>query len=417
MERKKYILKLRKDLVDKASKSVSDGDFDTFSSYVELAIQNQLEIGGDEDHLDAIDIDLEIKKRGSRKSDQGLDILKDASRTALDQSLPTKRYSFKIDNELDKIVDELKDMFVNRVLPTLNLGKDYAKIKVADPDFLLAWNFNRYFPIKVMLRVIIYLIHKQNSNLGGLQLDKFGAFLPDDFDTVSTIGVPFKVSDELVRRKRGEGFSTGFPIYDFEKPFTSKKAHKNRVSTNRFITIFALDYRNSINEVYGAMTRLGFIKAFKNRANREILIQLTEEGLRFSSIDNPVIDKNQYNARRSTPLGRDEIGFLIDHMHQAVPSEYEAMTGLLRLIDKGHNSQEKLKKEVLKDSDWVETVKKIKSKDLKGKKDPNGDKKDRRVWDFMNAIISRSTELGLLQKEKKALSVTYIVSQSGKNLI
>ena len=99
---------------------------------------------------------------------------------------------------------------------------------------------------------------------------------------ISKIGIPFKHSDDKIGRKRGDAFSTGFPIFDSKN--ISKQVHKNKISTDRFITIFVVDYRSATNEVYGALAKLGFINAWRNNRDGGIVITLTKEGRKFNNI-------------------------------------------------------------------------------------------------------------------------------------
>ena len=430
MDRIKYVLKLRKDLVDKASESVSNGDFDSFTSYVELAIQKQLESTDEDNHTDAIDIDLEIKKMRSFTLDAGPDtVIPSNSSFEISQReilSIVKCSDYDLQNPaMTKIIDKIKGMFFKRDFSFSASEDGFKKIKVGNKESLLAWNFNRYFPIKVMLRLIIYLSDKQSIqgiNPGGLILDSGGRFLPKHLDSISIAGAPFKVSDDLLKRKRGEAFSTGFPIYKFKggennKLSDSQKAHKHSISTDRFIKIFALKYRGSKNEVYGALAKLGFINLYRDIPSKDMIIKVTEKGLKFNNIDNPVIDSDQLNNHKISPLSKDEIRFLIDHLRKNLPLDFTAMSALIQLINKGCNTQDKLKQQIMKDKGWTEIRKTIEDQYAKSGLGVDLSRVKKRVLDHMNTIISRSAELGFIDKEKQALSVTYVITESGKKLI
>ena len=383
MSKEKYILTIQKSLMDKVVRFV-EREGSTVSNYVETALKNQLEM---EFGSDAIDIDLVVKKRidssGFSHPDKGL------------------QYH-------SKDLSSIEDSFTKRDIKAGDLGDDYIELEIAEPNTLLAHNFNRFFPEKIFLRVLIYLIYKSDNALPALLLDKFGKFSPTDFNHISKIGIPFKNSDIANHRKRGEQYGTGFPVFGNE-------GNGDMVSTNRFITIFILDYRRAMNNVYGALLRLKFIRAFRDKNTGEIAIQITRSGREFYNINNHVVDENGWNSSSLTPLSPIEIEFLINHIQETIPMEYKAMVNLLRSIDKGNGNQTKLKISLKKD--WKDVVKMIEDYYHRLGRQVDSFKVDGMMHNYMNAILSRCTELGLIIKDKDRLAVTYKLSDSGKNII
>jgi len=124
------------------------------------------------------------------------------------------------------------------------------------------------------------------------------------------------------------------------------------------------------------------------------MIGITESGLKFSSIINPVLDNNDFDMS----LNEEESLFYINHIKENVKGEYAAIQWMLEKIKSEKNTRELLNIEI--------------------------EKTYGKVWKATDAVINtqragitaRMFELGLIEKEKDGIRVKYEVSENGEKL-
>jgi hypothetical protein len=123
------------------------------------------------------------------------------------------------------------------------------------------------------------------------------------------------------------------------------------------------------------------------------MIGITEEGLKFSSLVNPVLDDNNYEIA----LSEEESLFYINHIKENIKGEYEAMKWMLPQIKNGINDREALNKVIEKEY----------------KKAWGNDTTEAVINTQRAGLIARMFELGLIEKEKDGIRVKYVVSNLG----
>jgi hypothetical protein len=142
----------------------------------------------------------------------------------------------------------------------------------------------------------------------------------------------------------------------------------------------------------GALAVMRFCNIYSDK--RKQFIGITKPGLRFSLIENPVLDNNNFNKS----LNEEESLFYINHVKENIIGEYAAMHWLVKQIENGNNERDPLNREI--------------------------DKTYGEIWKATSAVIntqragltSRMTELGLIERDKNGVRVKYRVSEFGRRL-
>jgi len=144
----------------------------------------------------------------------------------------------------------------------------------------------------------------------------------------------------------------------------------------------------------GAMPCLRFVNLKRNERGK-VFIGLTEAGLIFAKLENPVID--QQNFERS--FNEKEIDFYLTHIFKNVKGENSAIKWLLRKLIEGIVVREDINNELKKEFS--------------------------QVWNASDAVINtqraglmaRMYELGLIEKKKMGINVRYNITDKGKNFL
>lgn len=245
----------------------------------------------------------------------------------------------------------------------------------SDEDYLWLWGqVNKILPVKIGLRVLYAIIGSQQ----GIDLEKFRN---QAADIAAGLGRIIKIDEDKKDIIRDRRISTGLP---FNKEFKSILRYKSHF----------LAYLRKDKKFEGAMPFLRFAHLSLNEKGK-VLVGLTEPGLGFAKLGNPVIDKQDFTKS----LSDEEIDFYLDHITKNVRAESNAMKWLLNSILRGINEREGINTEL--------------------KKEYN------KFWNVSDAVIntqraglmSRMYELGLIDKEKKGVAVEYKVSSRGKIFI
>ena len=263
---------------------------------------------------------------------------------------------------------------------------DVGSVPTVDPpnDSKVAqwvWGqFNRIFPVKISMRILANML---KGNGKAVPLEKVQEKAAEE---ARRIGQILEREDEKMGRIRGELLSVALPV--------GKNIYK---ATTRFKMQFVgypLGSRegNSIEKlrIDGAPAVLRFVNIFKE--NNKWMIGITSAGLRFASMTNPILDKQDFSAVFSD----EERSFLVEHLRQNVKSEATAVKSLLQWIEAGQNTPEKL-------NDLVKGL--------------------NREWSWNEAItmraglISRLSELGIISRSKNGIYVTYSLTPFGKDVL
>lgn len=247
----------------------------------------------------------------------------------------------------------------------------FASQNIPENDVWIWGQINKIFPVKIGVRVLHQLLTTNEV----LELDEF---LEKVVKEAITIGDNIRTYEDANNKMRSEKISAGLPSAD-EKSQTRYKS--------QFMVYLRKD-----GLMDGAMSLMRFCNVYEEK--KKYLIGLTEEGLKFSSISNPVLDSNTLD----TALNEEESLFYINHVKKNIKGEYAGMKWMLEKISDGKNETQSLNTEI---------------EEIFGKK-----------WRATDAVINtqragitaRMTELGLIDKEKEGIYVKYKVSEKGKLL-
>ena len=99
------------------------------------------------------------------------------------------------------------------------------------------------------------------------------------------------------------------------------------------------------------------------------------------------------SAKTGDSLSWDEIQFLTWHIENNVPSEWEFMEEVARLIISGSNRPKALQSQLMESRGWDKTT----------------------SSQFTNGVVSRMQELNLIRREKKGREVYYLEKWGEQN--
>ena len=146
---------------------------------------------------------------------------------------------------------------------------------------------------------------------------------------------------------------------------------------------------NQSGQLHGALFDLRL--AGIDEANKHPAIGLTEAGLEFAKLENPVIDKGDLSAA----LSDAEIDFYLHHIREHVPGEVYAFQLVLGLIVGGVTSPKALDEGIAEHVKWSRR---------------RGFVSTQRA-----GTVSRLFELKMIDKTRQGRRVTYEVTDRGQN--
>jgi hypothetical protein len=171
---------------------------------------------------------------------------------------------------------------------------------------------NRLLPLKLACR---WLVNSAISEGRWPRYEIISDKLADDAGTIGTLLEKWDTDNE---RKRDEMLSTGLP------------RRGNSASRDRFLSQFVARVTRS-GGIYPAAICQYKLARFEDSA-----IALTEQGLAFSQLNNPILDKRDTKA--TSTLAADESTFLAEHIRGWVPVERDDMRVILRAVADGKNT-------------------------------------------------------------------------------
>lgn len=332
----KYVVDIPPELADEVNRQVKSGKYKSPQDFMLAAIQNQA-------YLETVEVE-----RGSLPTQQTM------TSPASDPSLTTKLAG-------DRLLLPPEATRINVVPISDNPRHDH-----------LSGLSNRLFPVKPIVRVLGNLIAESGSEYVVLdELQEKSA------EVARELGRVIQRKDKTLGRKRGTIIAAGLPVGREDKAksrfryqfvgFISKSKPEGAAPTLKFLTI---------------------VKGEKNSSRAG----LTEFGLKFSALPNPIIDRQDY----TTPFSDEEIEFLLEHMATQLPGEAKLMRLVLKSVNDGVDTPDALNPKLAPyQQGWTENE----------------------VIAERVGLISRMSELGLLEREKKGVRVTYLLSARGRTYL
>lgn len=183
-------------------------------------------------------------------------------------------------------------------------------------DAILLWGqVNRIFPIKLGTRVLANSLKDMGAGLMNLE----------DFRNKATriareFGLKLRILDKRKMRKPGEKLSTGLPA-----------GSKAELSMNRYKAHY-LAYQTGKGTLSGALADLRLANIEGDN------IGITEKGLEFAKLSNPLLDSKEANL--TMPLSGGEIKCFLSLVSEFLPDEHAFMNTVLGMIESGEPPRE-----------------------------------------------------------------------------
>jgi hypothetical protein len=346
----RFIIDVTSRHAEQIQKHLANGTYESLSQFLSAAIENQLILENSEVS--------EFKTIATK--------VNSVAEKSLTNNMPATGFGkYKIENlPADVAIVEApnyKDLV-------------FASQKTIPEDKTWIWGqINKIFPVKLGLRIL-------HENLQQQQQIPLNDFLELAANEASQLGEIIRSYEEKNNKARDEKISAGLP----SKDDSSKARYKFQ-----FIA-----YQRKDDLLDGAMALMRFCNVIKK--NGKLMIGITTEGLRFSNIENPVID----NGRFDISLSEEEASFYINHAKYNIKGEHHAIKWLLTKINNGSTERETL------NSDLHRSYGKI-----------WGDATDAVINTQRAGLTARMFELNLLEKQKSGIYVSYGLTRFGKKLL
>lgn len=351
----KIICDLPEYQVKQIRRLIGDGHFSDIESFIQTSVDNQLS--------------LEFHESATPKQDES------DKKTDWEYIIETRMREKNNSQVSDQILDELKlrpDISCLTVEPP-----KFERINVfnakSEEDLWMWGQVNKILPIKFAIRYLLIKIP------AGENLIELKEFTEEACKLARDFGLYILSKDKKNKKERGEKLSTAFPIGENpDKAFS------------RFASHFIGEQRRDLR-LSGALANLKLVN-IEGDYGKEY-IGITEKGLEFSCIENPVIDHKKFEKS----LSSEEINFYLEHIRNYVPGEDKAFRAILGFVNTGINTREGINNELAKTiaNNWSEKI----------------------INTQRAGVTSRIFELGLLAKEKTGITVKYLITDKGKSFL
>ena len=267
------------------------------------------------------------------------------------------------------------------------LGPYPFRKTVKASDEPLSGYYNRLLPVKFILRMMAMLSLTSDSYVkeDGWQEDygmdetiTLSELREKSWQTASYAKETLQLYDQFfeAKGKTGAKISVGFPT-------------KDEKSKERFVSQFVGSRRKK--ELSGALFDMGFanISSFLGMSTEEVWF--TQFGWAFAMMENPVIDEIE-GWESGARFSEQEVDFLLAHFKQNVSAEWEFMVSIAEMIRDGTNDATKMNAVLISQRDWNRSKASV----------------------YRTGVLARMQELGLVDREKSGVNVTFILTDSGK---
>jgi hypothetical protein len=344
----RYLVDLTQKEAEEVRKFINAGKYQTVAQFISTAIENQ----------------IHIENEGSEPLSSILSARKDPNILSKSDLIIAK------DNRNITLV-EIKSQ------PKTVDAPDFSELvaslyKTKEENCWLWGQTNKIFPVKIGLRVLYAFI-------GAEQWLDLEDYKEKAANIAAEYGTAIRKYEDKKNKIRDDRISAGLPD---EEEFKSKFRYKGHF----------LAYMRKDSKLDGAMPFLRFVNLNKDEKGK-IFIGLTESGLKFAQIENPVIDRNDFEKSFS----QAEIDFYLDYISKNVKGEASAIKWVLNKITNGINNRDSINKELSQEiaPSW-------------------GDASEAVVNTQRAGLMARMFELGLLNKTKEGIKVKYNVSPEGE---
>jgi hypothetical protein len=239
---------------------------------------------------------------------------------------------------------------------------------------------NKLLPAKASCRAIASLLNEAENSSQGVLLSKATAEIAEH---AVRLGDYLRFLDKKFELNRDDAYSTAFPYSGAE---SEDKARLRYAS--QFVTAMSKQGR-----LTGILVDLKLINLPKNKGPR---ILLTQAGWDLAQLPNAVLDSRPHEIRPAK-LNEDEQNVLLAHISRHVPVEDFAYRTILGAISDGADTPQKLNA-ILKRHLSTRSEKPF---------------TDAFLTTQRSGAISRMADLGLVDRVRDSIRVTYVVTKRG----
>jgi len=248
-------------------------------------------------------------------------------------------------------------------------------LEISEEKCWLWGQVNKILPIKIGVRYLY-------ANIDSQEWIELENYKQKTAKIAADLGELIRRYEKEKNKKRNDKISAGLPK---KRSFKSKERYKNH---------FLASIRKN-NKLDGTLPFLKLVNLRKDEKDT-VSIGLTEEGLKFASLSNPVIDSANFDKS----LDSDEVNFYLNHISQNVKGEYYAIKWLLSILKNGINQREQINEKLKEDfSQYWDGV------------------SDKVINTQRAGLMARMYELGLIEKQKQGIRVIYKITSEGKQFL
>ena len=348
----KYVVDIPRELADEVNKQVRSGKYKSPQDFMLAAIQNQT-------YLETVEV------------------AGDSQQTVVAVAPPRS----SDDKLYQSMIDFLKGPAAKTAVARLLMPPNAAEVNTVRIGNALRHNYlpgfsNRLFPAKPIVRVLGNLLEESGSEYIALdELQEKSA------EIARELGKAIQRKDKTMGRKRGTIISAGLPVGREDK---AKSRFKNQ-----FVGFIGK------GRLEGETPTLRFLEIVKD--GNSDLAGITDSGLKFAALPNPILDKQDY----AVPFSEEEVAFLLDHIATQLPGEAKLMRLILKSVRDGVATPDEMTGKV---ESW-------RRHDYEHQWTKN------EVIAMRVGVISRMSELGLLGRQKDGVKVTYVLTERGENYL
>jgi len=243
---------------------------------------------------------------------------------------------------------------------------------------------NKLLPAKASCRALAWLLKEPENGSQGVLLSKATAEISEQ---AVRLGDYLRFLDDKFEVNRDDAFSTAFPFSGAESEDKARLRY-----SNQFVASMSKQ---------GRLTSLLIdLKLINHARSKSPKILLTNAGWNFARLKNPILDSLP-SENIPAKLSEEERAFLLDHVHEHVPTEDFAYRTILQAISDGEDTPEKLDA--------------ILRRHLSARSDRPFT--DAFITTQRSGAISRMADLGLIDRVRDGIRVTYVVAQQGNKFM
>jgi len=324
----RYIVDISPEMVDVILKEIEKGEYRSVQEFIVNAVQNQIYL-----------------------IDQPLIVSYPAQHTK-------------------KEINEKNDSINYLVLEKTDIGTINPESALRRSTLSGFWN--KFLPTKITVRTLYNLIQQNNGTVLLALLQEQASL------EARTIGKILEKTEKKSGRKRGDRLFTGLPV--------KRNSEKSRA---RFKSHFVGSLTSS--GIDGMSGTLRLLEIFTDNDGQDY-VQLTNYGKEFSELENPILDKKEYNET----LSEKEREYLIQLIRTQLPEEYESMIFILNSIAQGNTDTSYLSREMTQNY-------------------PN--LSENQISLSLSGALNRLVDLNLVKRRYDSLSFIYQVTEKTNKLM